>query len=499
MKEPQSQTPTAPRWRFRFSLRTLLIAMPILAALLGWLGNTKLKHDRETGARDKLAAKFGGVWCAAKIHGDDQSASRFFQLKPYGVTFEERENNAPWAAADWKMVRELHSLREFRLVGYKGPADGPTFAQASQVRQLSLFDCQLTTSDLQQINALSQLQKLIIYAPASVDKSNPQQRMTQASLDLTPLHVAPQSWPQLASLQLSDMQIPDQSLAAIGRLPTLEVLDMHSCDVHTRALDQLKEAVKLKSLEFSPQRRNETGELVGGQLFRVVDERNLAHWGPLPELTYLSLNDVVLANFGGSQTGRWPQLETLRLSGSTLSTQALREIAAMPKLAELTLTNCMVARDALSALDQSASLTKLEIRSPPILRYDDLGRLPHPPQLRTLDLRGAAFDDRALRDVAELDRLEVLWLTAGDFTDRGVALLENHSALLHVHLYSSRLTNRSLASLAAIKTLSLADCNLISPEIGEDLLAEVQTLDSEGGDVKALLKQKGIAPAEPLP
>ncbi|PQO44059.1 hypothetical protein [Blastopirellula marina] len=362
--KPDSPQPPR-RWRFRFSLRTLLIAMPILAVLLGWVGNEKRKHDRETGARESLTGKFQARWFV--INGPDayEPKSGLFPVAPYWLALGTPATTLPpFQPEDWETIGKLHSLQQLSLASYEGPADGPTFSQVSQIDRLTLRNGLLTPNDLQQINELPRLKELTLDAdylrtPAQNSGEPPLNEMAQ-------LVVRPQSWPELTSITLLNIELTDEALDGLSQLPALHSLHAFGCDLNGRALDKLANASQLRILTYHPYNRDQTGKHVGTLPGRSVDQQTLALWGRMPRLYKLWLADMSLEGFGGAGgdlAGRWPSLGDLHLQEIELSATAVREIAAMPKLTELTLYACPVDPDAQETLDKLASRIQVKIES----------------------------------------------------------------------------------------------------------------------------------------
>lgn len=502
MNSPETEPDPAPRrWRFRFSLRTLLIVMPILAALLGWIGNSVQRQNREKSAAMSLQTKlhpvswnsYAGRWQLV-LASSSKRGRRLQMHVPYtSLSIGDNSQVFEFDDVDWELIDRLPDLESVHFTGYHGPATGETFSHFDDLQRLSLFGCQLSQSDLEQINRLAELTSLEIYPerPKPQAPGAPQRPM---------LKIEPRSWPQLESLTIIRFDLPATSLAAILGMPRLDRLSIANCRLDTQTLRQAEADSQLTSMTYSPLSAHRDDMEATAQINAATQEL-VCYLGRLPKLETVEITFAKFDDFGrgaGELRRRWPAVRQLRLKFCDISAQAIREIAAMPNLAELTLYSCTVPPEAYQALDAAANLVALNIAGTD-LEEGEIVRLPRSPKLQSLVLGGDAIGDEAMQDVAQLSQLTHLSLYQTYVGDRGIALLENHPTLASFAYEEGPMTNRSLASLVKIKNISLAECRLRSSGIRPIVLEELQTLAREGGDVEARLKERHLTPAKPLP
>lgn len=503
---PLPAAKSSPRRRWRFSLRALLIAMPILGLLLGWIGGEVRRHDQDLAAAEQLNSKFNtnwwnpleGRWVFAPLQAGQLARGRLY--RPHSTLWIGKLNLQvqPFAAADWSTLGRLVGLQDLGLNDYQGPATGPTFGQLPALEKLALEDCRLTRNDLLQIQTLLQLRMLQISQVTSYFDSITRATDRDESLaGRMTLDFGPKPWPHLEHLSLSYLNIPASCLTAIVGSVQLRELSLVSCGLPPQALRRLGALTQLERLALvcDPVPYHQDEPYLDGDL----DHAALQQVGRLPHLAGLRLQNAWLVDFGGAGddlSQRWPRLRELNLTQVHVTRQTLAEIAAIPHLETIYADQCYFDSDAFAPLVAAKSLKTVHLAH---LRRDDpvVAGLADLPQLETLTLQGDLVTDETLRDVAQLRQLRSLSLAANQVTDAGIALLAGHPRLVQIKLDVPRLTERTIASLAQIPNLSFADSSLDAPVAVTGLWEEVKLTQAAGQDVAALLAAKQIFPAEP--
>ena len=160
--------PQPRRHWFRYSLRTLLLAMVVISLALGWFTARMKKAKRQKAAVSAIVSLSGLVvfddqpddltaaptvspvprWLR-NLLGDD-----FFRTAVHVVAFND---------ASMEAVRELPEIRRLDFVG--GPATDAGLVHVrglSQLETLNLSDTQITDAGLKYLKGLTQLRELCL-------------------------------------------------------------------------------------------------------------------------------------------------------------------------------------------------------------------------------------------------------------------------------------------------------------------------------------------------
>ncbi|MCC9606523.1 hypothetical protein LOC68_17430 [Blastopirellula sp. JC732] len=511
MKSEESPLPTMttppPRRRLRFSLRTLLIATPILAVLFAWIGAEKMRHDKDQAAAEHLRSRFSttwsrddGRWNLFPPNFSELGRGRLY-LPSTRLLIRSPGTPSKFNLEDWQAAGELLKLEELTLYDYQGPQTGSTFENLHMLESLELESCQLTSNDLRQINAWPHLKRFRFHHDAQFNQLLFDREVKKNVTPVFPqLEVALDSWPQMEKLDIACMDVTADALQGISKLKSLRELRVTFSDFDVAGLNYLERSPNLTELTVWGHRlRSVNGQPVDSP---AVDATTLEHWGRRHTLEMLDISaSPPLASFGGvgsDLSQRWPSLSKLRIGHTDLSPLAVQEIAAIPHLTSLAITACTTDGASLSALGDAKNLTYLclDCDGPDAAAMAKIAQLP---QLRSLTLSGKEIDDQMMLQIAAMDQLTRLELYHTQVSDQGIALLEQHPSLANLWVFNSPITNRSLASVARIPSLSFSRCKLTGPGVNQDFLERLTKLEENSGDVTAYLKEKGLYPVAPLP
>lgn len=506
---------SSPRRRWRFSLRALLIAMPILGLLLGWIGNEKMRHDKDQAAAERIRSRFNTVWSGENgrwnvlpLRTGDLIQGRLYLPKTglliRGTSFEQP---CEFEETDWEALENLTALESLNLNKFRGSPEGATFSRLHALKRLELNDCELPPNDLRQIVELSQLTRLtftdfekrqLLLLTEGQIRGKPDEPPPDNLFELDTLNIAPGSWPHMRTLHLCSYQLPDRSFQALSEIDSLETLWIATCDFETRSLDQLAALPNLTELMIWPNfGRWMNGRPIPGD---NADEKTLAHWGRMQRLEKLQLSCLELENFGGvgqNLAQSWPSLTKLSIDHSTLSPRAAHEILAIPNLEFLSLGGSSINITSLDDLSVTEALLQ-KTRGEQDQLDSLIGDVLRLKTDITVTLSGEQVDDQAMIRIAAIDQLTSLTLRNTQVTDRGIAQLENHPTLKHLSVEHCPLTNRSLASIARIPSLTYRNCELKETNVNERMLEYLRGMEIEDLDVSVFLKEQGVTPAEPL-
>ena len=196
MQRPADQDTTAPpaRWRFQFSLRTLLLAVTVCAVACSWFAVRKLRASRQRAAIEALGDR---VWVVYD-----------YELDAGGLRIEGVQPPGP----AW--------LRN--LLG------NDFFADAAAVWGSTDFD----DDDMAHLKGFPRLRYLNVF----------NSRLTDAGL----AHL--KNLPELENLGLGGTRITDAALVHLQQLPKLEALGLDSTAVTDTGLMHLHDLAGLKRL-----------------------------------------------------------------------------------------------------------------------------------------------------------------------------------------------------------------------------------------------------------
>ena len=132
---------------------------------------------------------------------------------------------------------------------------------------------------------------------------------------------------------------------------------------------------------------------------------------------------------------------------SRLDDDALRVLAAGPKLRSIKVERTAITHEGLRALIPMRTLTELSAGGcPNLTEHDFIEILPGLGRLQRLDLSYAAFGDEAAGAVATLTNLTTVLLRGTKLTDAGLAKLANLSRLESLVLDGTRVTAEGIAA-----------------------------------------------------
>jgi hypothetical protein len=235
---------------------------------------------------------------------------------------------------------------------------------------------------------------------------------------------------QLQSLQLKACRFSDTAAKSIAALSQLSSLDLTAAaDITPERLATLSQNAQLNELCLRD---------------TSVDDACLASL-PAAKLKSLCLAGTTLkltAAAASSLRTTAPDLEVLQLDGLAIDAETLLAIAALPKLAELSLKDCSIDDTTLAPLVNCKLLRVLDISENPALSDSSIHALGALPELRTINVSGSKF-------------------TGAGFSDSGFPAL---AALVADRTQVKSDALRSL-KLPTLFSLSLNGCSLTEKEI----------------------------------
>jgi hypothetical protein len=378
------ETPPQPHqrrnWGYRWSLRTLMIAMAVIGLLLSWAGSYWRNIRREQWMVEQIQAAGGQVTYNYEFGGGEELHFRLdseedptitgFQLSggkifrkratPDGEILEAEIPSGPeWAkralgqnalshvervvlpcGENGKVKLEpgiLVSLPELKLIAacdqYVSDAALAQYAKVRQLRILRLGDGRATAKGLSHLSTAQHLEALGVGGPWLDD---------HAAKGLESLH-------QLRSLAINDgTNVTTACLVHIAKLKNLEDISFFRVpqfeDEGTEPFASLR---NLRQISF----------------FQTpIGNATVSHLSKLTELEVLSIHDAAaVGDEGVSQLAGLPRIRKLRLRGTTVGDTGIQAIAKLPLLIELDLEGTRVTDGSVAAISQMTSLERLSL------------------------------------------------------------------------------------------------------------------------------------------
>lgn len=242
----------------------------------------------------------------------------------------------------------------------------------------------------------------------------------------------------------------DRQVSALLAFPTLRVLVIHDRKI---TVEQLQQIGKIRSLEA-----------IDLGFLNVTDE-GLRQLGGLRSLRQLRLYGTDVTDAGLEFLAPLATLENLDLGSTRITSAGLSRLAALRSLRGIGLSATRIGDDGVPHLNALSSLQRLDIGE---TKISDAGlALLCLPRLECLLLDGDAIGDIGLVHLGCMRQLCHLSLEATRITDDGLKMLRRFDSLDRVNLRQCRVSDAGLPSLGKIPTLHeafLEGAKLVTPE-----------------------------------
>ncbi len=206
------------------------------------------------------------------------------------------------------------------------------------------------------------------------------------------------------------LEVTDQDLAFLSRMPTARRLSLGHTSVTDTGLEHLASHVDLNWLDL-------TGTAIG--------DEGLAHLSRATQMNQLSLAQTRVTDRSMPLVGTFSELEILDLSGTPVSDQGFQHLAGLARLRELWVEQTRITDDSLPLIGNLGSL-------------------------QVLDLSGTAITDQGLKHVAGLSGLRELWLTRTSVGDIGLEHLRSLKNLEVLDVDDTRVTAQGRQRLRSV-------------------------------------------------
>jgi hypothetical protein len=227
--QPTSPPKSRRRW-FRFSLRTMMVAVTLLCI---WLGITAHRANRQRSAVQTIASTGGHVWYDYEVYDDgirriDRKSPPDWLKNLIGVDYFAAVYSVDWGPND-DTVAALVDLPELRDVQLVGPdVTNSVLAKVKGMRELhrlSLVASSETDVGWKALGQFPQLKRLLLCADRQV---------TDATLEYI------RDFRNLEWLFLDDDRITDAGLQRLAVLTRLEYLDIRGTKTSAAGVEDLK-------------------------------------------------------------------------------------------------------------------------------------------------------------------------------------------------------------------------------------------------------------------
>ena len=419
-----ASTPPRPKsawWRLRWTIRTLLLLVTVLALLLAWIGRTirAVQHRAEVAkALDERSSDFQPDWSAV-LFGDWSSV----EVTDVDISYRETVND--------DLLEEMRVFRMLDTVSINGQAvTDRSFAALRgmpAMKTLTIEACDITDATMEHIATLPNLEDLTLRGVGVTDKG------------LARLYALP----KLTSLTLDFTLISPKAVKAFQE-------DRPECVVGfapAAGKAQVEAAKGIMRRDANLLYDSET-RLITAMIFSMDEkpwrQQDWALLHAIPEIQAVSIDELPSATEAIRQVQKMPNVESLTLDSVPVTLSDVALLSQYPKLVELhflpeNLTDAhlagianlqnlrrleiepdggMISRRGIEALTRLKQLKHLKISSVPILD-EDLEPLSALPALAILDLSSTPITDQALDHVLKMPQLRELILNETQITGVG--------------------------------------------------------------------------------
>jgi hypothetical protein len=331
----------------RLSLRTLMLLIVVIAALLGWVTH------RARVQREAVAAIIGG---GGSVEYDYQIS------KPAAGASQFNANAQPrWRRWLFDRFGPDYLANVARVqVGWRKPdVVMAHVGRLSRLRFLSMGGThirpRLTDADMTHLRGLTQLEELNLHVdaiPITGASLVNLKGMSRLRVLYMPLRVADQDLASLSRLTAlesivpyGDSNITDAGLAHLEPLGNLKMLSLRGGNVTSAGLARLRGMTRMRALDLSATRVDTLGPLCHMKTLKYlylesapINDSGLAHIADLTELSKLDLSGTQVTDAGIPNLLRCPWLSNLDLSGTRITDAGLIKLAGLKTLQRLSIS-----------------------------------------------------------------------------------------------------------------------------------------------------------------
>ena len=251
-----------------------------------------------------------------------------------------------------------------------------------------------------------------------------------------------QAFPKLRDIKLADTDISDDDLTLLGRLQSLESIDLRGCPISGTGLRGLNRLGHLKVLRLSG--KNGKTQVVDEDLRQIAQHTNLRAL----LIDFVSVGDVGVAHLKDHRA-----IRELGLAGTRISDESLVLLAALPNLKTLRVANTEINGEGLKRFSENKKLRSFDVSGCRQLSDSAMQSLSAASQLVKLNLYDTPISDVGVRNLQKLKKLQWLNLDKTQISDASLEVIAGFSELEFLHLGSTSISDAGLAQLGNLKNL----------------------------------------------
>ncbi|MDM4014008.1 leucine-rich repeat domain-containing protein [Roseiconus lacunae] len=248
--------------------------------------------------------------------------------------------------------------------------------------------------------------------------------------------------PKLRSVLLSGSNADDATMAEIGKITTLENLDLRGCAISDAGLSALSKLPRLKAIKLS--RRD-------GQT--KVTAEGASALGQIKSLKVIALDFLPIGDAGVRSLSELPELRELYLAGTSLTDQSAETLAGFDQLTKLRLASNDLSGETIRQLVSVQGIAELDISDCPKIDSASITELAGFSELAKLNLYATGVGEGDWESLAKLNKLQWLNVDKTDVNDAALDGIGKLESLTFLHLGSTKITDAGMPRLANLKHL----------------------------------------------
>lgn len=244
---------------------------------------------------------------------------------------------------------------------------------------------------------------------------------------------------RLRSLLFNQNPITEAELELIGKVPSLENLDVRYCSLDNKSITYLTGLSRLKALRLSG---NED-----------IDDDAMPDINKLTNLKVLMLDFLWISDDGLTQLKDLKKLEELYLAKTLIDDKALQTLTTFPQLKKIRLAQNQISNEGLAALAKMPQLVELDLSENSLLSDPGMQHLSGLKAMQKLNLWRVALTDEGVKPLQGLTNMVWLNLDNTQVTDAGLKYLKEMHKLEFLHLGSTPVSDAGLPALESLTSL----------------------------------------------
>lgn len=246
----------------------------------------------------------------------------------------------------------------------------------------------------------------------------------------------------ITHVDLRGTDASDETLVAVGKLASLEQLDLRECGISDAGLEHLTALTKLKALRLS-----------GKEGDCSVSDDGMVAVGKLTSLKVLAIDYLWISEDGLGELAALKELQELYMAETTIADEAIDVMAGFPNLKKLRVARTRIGEAALASLPKLSKLEELDLSECAQISDSAMGPLSEMKSLKKLNLWRVNLSDEGIEPLAGLMNLENLNLDNTRLSDDGLPLLSELTKLTFLHLGSTAISDAGLTHLKNLTAL----------------------------------------------